>query len=170
MALGQGSTKPNHKACNGHARLSSLHVELVPFRIEHRHAVLAIVVRAGRNKDGASRGQTFDRLVDAGASLRGRRPTRAARVDVKVQTVLDRLGLRYALEVDARAVAFRIDDRTGVIPLFFRDTVLGLPGLPFGGRLRGSLQLVAEGIGPEPRHYRGARAIEDDLYRDGHAY
>jgi hypothetical protein len=45
----------------------SLHVELVPFRIEHGNAVLAIFVGAGRNKGGASPDQTFDRPVEAGA-------------------------------------------------------------------------------------------------------
>ena len=47
--------------------------------------------------------------------------------------------------------------------------MLDLPGLPCGGGLWGSLQLIAERIGLELRYDRGICAIEDDLDRDGHA-
>jgi len=66
--------------------------------------------------------------------------------------------------------AVRIDDRVRVIPAFFRDG-RAPPARPARRRwARGrALQLVAERIGPEPRHYRRIGAIENDLDRDGHA-
>ena len=94
-------------------------------------------------------------LIDPRAPVRWRRPRWAARVQVEMQAVLDRLWLGHALEINARTIAARINDRARVIPLFFRDTVLGQPFLPRGGGLGRSFQLVAERIGPEPGYYRG---------------
>src|SRR5262249_13393346 len=144
------------------------HVELVSLRVEHGDAVL-VILGAGSNERGARCGQPFDHLIDTRPPVRGRRPWRAARVHVQVQTVLHGLGLRHTLKVDARPVAIRVGDRAGIIPAFFRDAVLHQPGLPCGGRLGRALQLIAERIGPEPRYYRRISAIEDDLDRDSHA-
>ena len=86
-----------------------------------------------------------------------------------MQAVLHRLGLGHPLKVDARPVAVRINDCAGIIPAFFRDTMLHQPGLPGGGRLGRALPLVVERIRPEPRYYRRISAIEDDVDWDGYA-
>jgi len=91
-----------------------------------------------------------DYLIDTRAPVRGRRPGWAARVHVEVQAVLNRLGLRHALEVDARPagrqesmIALASFRRSSGTPLLHQ------PGLPGGGGLGRALQLVAERIGPE---------------------
>jgi hypothetical protein len=71
-------------------------------------------------------------LIGAGPPVGWCRSRRAAGVRVQVQAVLHGFRLRHPLEVDARAVTVRINDRAGVVPLFFRDTVPGQPGPPRG--------------------------------------
>lgn len=112
----------------------SLDVELVPLGIEHGDAVLTVL--RVRGDEGRPRcGQPLDGLVNAGTPVGWGRARWATRVHVEVQAVLDRFQLRYPREVDTCAVAVRIDDRAGVIPVFFRDTMIGQPCPPRGGRL-----------------------------------
>src|SRR6516162_9383883 len=96
----------------------SLEAELVSFRIPHHNVVLpapVVSLDGGRPEaNGSLHG--LGHLLDPFLQWDLPPPTD---VDVEVHPVLHDLGFRYALEVDARTVTVRVDDRVGRVPVLF---------------------------------------------------
>jgi hypothetical protein len=88
-------------------------VELVAFWVLHPDRVVVEPVGGHRPADrGPQCGQPGGFSVDALAARLERVVALAAGVDVQMQPVLDRLGVRLDAEPDVRAVAVRVADRS----------------------------------------------------------
>jgi hypothetical protein len=92
----------------------------------------------------------------------------AGHAQVDVQSVFGCFRLGYALEVEARALAFGVDNSARRVPLGLGDPVGLKRGLPGVEARRWVLELVAESGRPEVGQAVWIRAIDDDLYACSH--
>src|SRR5919197_5910238 len=99
-----------------------LDVELVTLGIEHGDPVFARFLK-DPDPPGAQAGESLRLCLDAGLTLIERNAGPSADIQVGVDPVLYHLAFGHALEVNARALALRIDDRAGRIPLAARHAL-----------------------------------------------
>src|SRR5207244_10317658 len=128
----------------------SMQAELVALRVLHDYPVLAPLIDRP-DLCGSFRRQPIRLLIDAPLPLLKRSPGASTNVEVEVDAVLHHLALGDALEVQARALAFRVHDRAGRIPLVLWNLPVLQEGFPGGIAFRRVLQLVRERRRPEVR-------------------
>ena len=152
--------------------LRSVDVEFVAFRVLHPDRVVVQPFLRQRTSDGgAQAGQTAGLRVDSlPASLDRVRPL-ATGVDVEVQPVLDRLGIRDDMEPDARPVALRVADPVRSVGQF----LLGHPQLaievvPGSESTRGRREFIAQRGGPEAGEPVRISTVDDQLKADRHGF
>src|SRR5438552_1349354 len=152
--------------------LWSVDVELVAFRVLHPdRVVVEPFLGQGASDGGTQAGQPAGLRVDSlPASLDRVRPL-ATGVDVEVQPVLDRLGIRDDMEPDARPVALRVADPVRPADqLLLGHPQLAVEVVPGSESSRDRRELIAQRGGPEPSQPVRIGTVDDQLKADRHRY
>src|SRR6266545_2094754 len=146
---------------------SSLKTKLVALWVLHHDPILPVLF-IGTQLRGTDATEPLNSGIDTGTALIYRCPRATADIYIKMDAVLDDLGLRHALEVDARPTSFGIDNRACFIPVCLRNADRRQEIRPARIAFRRVLQLIPQCLRPERRHARRVGAIKCDLNWDRH--